>query len=1330
MANLIPYTKSPIIKPQKSAIIKADKFLNTKSTKVNENSVKPKQSENSSEDIILQIEKKVIKIDKLLKDSFALKKKQQKKVRIKGEQKEFEDREKELEKKKPKKQKGVNLPTPPKMGFLDWIKNFITQTVLGFIAVRLIDFLPQLLKILPVIIKVTDFITDIGGKLLDGLVTFIDWGYKAYDATRGFIKNIFGENGVKQFDQLSGVLNKFLNLAIIAGLVAAGSGGLGKKPGAGAKPGSGAKPGAGAKPGQGGRPKVTTSGGGGSGRPNIRNPLRQRPGVTTSGGGTGGLDIRNPLRAKPKVTLGGGGNKALLSSVRPFLKRIPLPVVGALIDFGLSIALGENVGRAAFRAIGAGLLGAVGSAVGSVVPIAGNIIGGIIGGTAGDIAGGALYDMFFTGKKPNQKQGKTNKLAGGGSPIPSTRRGKSVSSAPTRTLKKKKKSTRSLSFIPSKIKPGKSVGGEDKVQSVFPNPNKPVSAWWDPLGVFSGKTQEEPQQKKSTEKISNPEEFLLESNDVLGKSNSFGPFFTLALKSVLGDKPNKLDYLKVGQGLNSWMQGVFKTGPLGFAGGGEVDAKQFFGGEDYTQVIAKSVEDSVSKEIDTTIRNLKDELSLRKPVGKDEMTQENIRKGTGGGGGDGGGGGGYDDSPHGTPGPAVQATSGFNPGKGDRSRKIFLHWTVGSHNQNFSNYHTTFLGNGKAVRNRGYGVDGTEHTGGANTNSVGLAIAAMGGKGVNENKFGSFPPTSTQVSAMALEAARLAVAWGWDESTIEKNVMTHGEWERYATKSGILPGAPQKWDLDKLRQSDPTNSGGDKLRKMIKSYFKKLKAGATVDSSGKVISKTTGSPLAQMSLDTAMEMTEPGSKSGARISGGTADFWALAAISALEGINAQGEADVAQSIYNRAAAGVFPGGKSIHGIITKDAVQYSPVKESNPALWRAIKDKESAIKAVASHRNGGANASKKLESAAKNIKNPALQAEAAKFVGGRTDFNSLGVYGSDPPGAISVVKRNGHRFGFWVGPGSKNYGRSNPKAAGVPSLGATVAAGTTPGTGIQGKTSEAADRLLKEFPQIKTKSNVQQIYASGLGFWLKKNFNVAADDGMKPAGRGDYADPPGAPYGGMESPDHGGVVGSHRGRGHYLGKALDLGANGGRLGTDQDKLFPYVQKFLNTYGLNNSKTIPQVLHATDEAYSPVGPRGGPDGGHNDHLHVEFAKGGVTPGTPTPAMVGDGKGSNKGPEYVMDANTYQTIQEVAPGLFDILNYGVKDKASLIKYLPNIISSLSQYADYENPNQEPQIIYIEVPVEVPVPIGSGGGGNIFIGGGVNKNNGMEATLTQVG
>ena len=107
--------------------------------------------------------------------------------------------------------------------------------------------------------------------------------------------------------------------------------------------------------------------------------------------------------------LGKGGAKAVLGTVRPFLNR--LPIIGALTDFGLSVALGEDPGRAAFKAIGAGLLGSVGAAIGPVVPVAGNIIGGIVGGMAGDAIGGALYDMFFGGKKPQPKgkvQGKAS----------------------------------------------------------------------------------------------------------------------------------------------------------------------------------------------------------------------------------------------------------------------------------------------------------------------------------------------------------------------------------------------------------------------------------------------------------------------------------------------------------------------------------------------------------------------------------------------------------------------------------------------------------------------------------------------------------------------------------------------------------------------------------------------------------------------------------------------------------------------------------------------------------------------------------------------------------
>ena len=623
MANLIPYTKSPIIKSQKSAIIKADKFLNAKSTKVNTNSVKSKQSKDPSEDIILQIEKKVIKIDKLLKDSFALKKKQQKKSRIKEEQKEFENREKELEKKKPKKEKGVNLPTPPKMGFIDWIKNFVFNTILGFLTVRLLKFLPTLLKIYPVIIGAGEFLINVGGNLLNSLVSFVDWGYKAVDATSGFIKSIGGEGLSKVFDNFMGAIDNVLEFAVMAALVSSGgddeSGGLG---------------------GKGGR-KGFDSQGRRVGK-NVQQRYARRFGKDQFVDRFGTKNVKNVAQGARRGGLqqgarnafvgvaGKGGAKSILKFVRPLTNK--LPIIGGLLNFGLSVALGEDPGRAAFKAIGSTLVGALGAAIGSLAFGVGGIIGGIIGGIGGDALGGALYDMFFKGKKPKPKQGKANKLAGGGSPIPSTRGGKSVSSAPKRTLKKKK-STRTLTFTPRKIQPGRSTGGEAKVQSVFPNPEK--KAWWDPLGVFTGKKQEQeqqPQQKKPKGKSANPQEFLIKSNDIFGRAKGtagkmISGFATYIIKSLLGDVPDDLDYLNLSKGLNSFMQGIFQPGTLGFSGGGEVDARQFFDGKDYTKVIAKSVKESGSKEVDTIVRNLRNEMSLR-PVGRDEMLQENIRRGT------------------------------------------------------------------------------------------------------------------------------------------------------------------------------------------------------------------------------------------------------------------------------------------------------------------------------------------------------------------------------------------------------------------------------------------------------------------------------------------------------------------------------------------------------------------------------------------------------------------------------------------------------------------------------------------------------------------------------
>jgi hypothetical protein len=164
----------------------------------------------------------------------------------------------------------------------------------------------------------------------------------------------------------------------------------------------------------------------------------------------------------------------------------------------------------------------------------------------------------------------------------------------------------------------------------------------------------------------------------------------------------------------------------------------------------------------------------------------------------------------------------------------------------------------------------------------------------------------------------------------------------------------------------------------------------------------------------------------------------------------------------------------------------------------------------------------------------------------------------------------------------------------------------TVSTEQQGKGSEAAQKLKKDFPQIGVTQD-RQIYASGLGFYLKKV-------GAGRPGRGDYGDPPG---GDMEHPDHGGVVASHRGSGHYKGLALDLGANSATSGSytdDQRNLWPFINNYLKKYGLNKEPFVPQVIHGPRESFSPrKSDVMGPDRSHHDHFHVEFEGGGYVDG---------------------------------------------------------------------------------------------------------------------
>jgi hypothetical protein len=125
-----------------------------------------------------------------------------------------------------------------------------------------------------------------------------------------------------------------------------------------------------------------------------------------------------------------------------------VPIIGGIIDFALSVLMGEKIGRATARAIGA----SAGAFLGSFIPIP--LAGSIAGGILGDIVGGSLYDIL-------ESFGKPKKLESGGK----------VSRKPTsripRTIKRAK-TPRPSKQVRQRTIPGKNVGGEDQIKKLFP----------------------------------------------------------------------------------------------------------------------------------------------------------------------------------------------------------------------------------------------------------------------------------------------------------------------------------------------------------------------------------------------------------------------------------------------------------------------------------------------------------------------------------------------------------------------------------------------------------------------------------------------------------------------------------------------------------------------------------------------------------------------------------------------------------------------------------------------------------------------------------------------
>jgi len=458
------------------------------------------------------IKKTLINIDSLLKSLLSADKKKENKKRKERENADFQKEEQKLE--APKESKKFNLPSlsVPRMGFLDRIKRFIFFTALGWLFTKFHDQLPKLLGIVKIIGGVYNVAENIFKFVLESFVNFIDRGYKVYDKTREIVKGIGGEKAEKEFDNLSGKLNEYINYVLIGGMALTGAiKGFNSQSKKVAE-------------------KVTveaTKKAAGAAARTVEGAAARTVGEVASGAAK---------QAAGKVASGAAKQAAGKVAIRQLLRiakgpLTKLPIIGGLIEFGLSAALGDPLGKAAFRGVGTILLGAVGSLI-----LPG--FGTFVGGWAGAELAAKLYEVLFENKKPTGPEKPVQKKANGG---PVTRGGVSINRPIGRTSATQQRKRKRKKLIAQPSKPGKDVGGEKKISKLYPNPDDRLSVTdWinatdangDPLAGNAQGYQKE--QEKNIGKKPNPYKALTNTSKTLKKGGEAGILMAAGVDLAMG----------------------------------------------------------------------------------------------------------------------------------------------------------------------------------------------------------------------------------------------------------------------------------------------------------------------------------------------------------------------------------------------------------------------------------------------------------------------------------------------------------------------------------------------------------------------------------------------------------------------------------------------------------------------------------------------------------------------------------------------------------------------------------------------------------------------------
>ena len=484
-----------------------------------------------------RIKTTLVDVDTLLKGSIALDEIREKDRKKGTKKKERKGAEKELEsatKKNKNKFKLRGLVPPKAKSVFGNIINFFVTLLLGKVLMGLLDNVGVLEGIAKGLVGVANFLLTWGGKLLNAIIGVIDFGYKIYDGMKGIVGNLFGESGMKAFDNLSKTFVLLLNAALIAAM-------------AGSRVNQGLDIVRGRRFGKTPRNTIRRYA-----RRFGEKAARRKFGteaVKASGKKFARSGVTRLARTGVSKVLGRGGSKALIrltkNFVSPVAKRIPF--IGGLIDFALNVfVFKEPPGKAAFKAIGAGLGAWLLGALGSIVPGLGTFIGAVAGGFVGDALGGLIYDLVFGKKSDADLKGDSQDLK---------EKGKDLSATATSGV-----------ITAATSKPVRNLATSKPVRQVTKKVATTATKKATKIGLRTIGKGATKRVLKSTKNILKGAKKLI--SPVVKKIPFLGPLIDFLLNVFVFKEPlGRSAFMAIGAGLGAWVGGMIGTLiPVPFAG--------------------------------------------------------------------------------------------------------------------------------------------------------------------------------------------------------------------------------------------------------------------------------------------------------------------------------------------------------------------------------------------------------------------------------------------------------------------------------------------------------------------------------------------------------------------------------------------------------------------------------------------------------------------------------------------------------------------------------------------------------------------------------------------